>query len=84
MMRPLLVVVALLSCVWLPHGLAFGLAIVSASIEPLMPLAAGLLLDALGYTALSYGVPWWSLVGLAMSVGALFLRTRLSVPGYAL
>ncbi|MBI5405502.1 hypothetical protein HY972_00480 [Candidatus Kaiserbacteria bacterium] len=75
--RGALALSALLSAVFFPWPLTAILALASAPLEPLVPLAVGILLDALYFAPESGSIPVLALSGLAVSVAAFFVRSRL-------
>ncbi|MDE1919540.1 MAG: hypothetical protein KGH56_02450 [Patescibacteria group bacterium] len=76
MMRGLLTLLTLVSVVFFPWPLAALLAILSASLEPLVPLAAGLLADTLYYAPQAQAFPVFTLYGLLCTIIAFFVRSR--------
>jgi hypothetical protein len=60
-----------------PWPLTALLALAAASWEPLAPLAAGILLDALYWTPAAGAWPYATLAGLLATVAAYFVRGRL-------
>lgn len=67
----------LASVVFFPWPLSAALALLSASVEPLVPLAAGLFADVLYYTPQGYGLPLFTLFGALCTSAAFFVRSRM-------
>lgn len=77
MMRGLLTLSTFVSVVLFPWPLTVLLALASALLEPLVPLAAGLFADTLYYTPQTGILPLFTLYGAAFSAAAFFVRSRL-------
>lgn len=73
----ILTIATFISAVLFPWPLTALLAVVSSFFEPLVPLAVGLFADTL-YAAPSVGaLPIFTLYGLAVSIIAVFVRSRM-------
>ena len=72
-----LTVSTFVSVIFFPWPLSVLLALVVSFFEPLVPLAAGIFADTL-YYAPQAGIPVFTLYGLALSVIAGAVRSRLS------
>lgn len=68
----------MLSAMIFPWQLTALLALSVAVVEPLVPVAAGVLIDVLYYTS-GAGLPWASILGLLATIGAYVVRSRLYV-----
>ncbi len=77
MMRGVLTLATLVSVVLFPWPLTALLALAGASIEPLLPLSAGLLTDTLYYTPHTAALPLFTLYGAVITTLAFFVRSRL-------
>lgn len=78
MMRGTLTLLSLVSTVFFPWPLTALLALASSLLEPLVPLAAGLLADTLYYTPHAGALPLFTLYGALATAFAFFVRSRLS------
>lgn len=67
----------LASTIFFPWPLTALLAFVASFFEPLVPLAAGVFADTLYYSPAEGGFPIFSLYGLALTAGAVFVRSRM-------
>ncbi|MBU6388501.1 hypothetical protein KGQ72_01320 [Patescibacteria group bacterium] len=76
MMRGIFTFFTLASVIYFPWLLTALLALAVSSVEPLIPLAAGLFADTLYYTPQA-GVPLFTLFGAGFSALALLVRSRL-------
>lgn len=76
MTRGLLTFLTLVSVVFFPWPLTAVLAVAAASLEPLVPLAAGLLADTLYYAPQAQAFPLFTLFGLLVTLAAFFVRSR--------
>ena len=76
-MRGTLTVLTLLSVVLFPWPVVVLLALCSAPLLPLLPLAAGLFADVLYYVPAAHTLPLATLLGAAVSIGMYFVRNRL-------
>lgn len=76
MMRGALTFLTLASVALFPWPLAAILALFASSLEPLMPLAAGMFADALYYAPQAHATPLFTLVGAACTLAAFFVRSR--------
>lgn len=72
-----LTIAALASAFLFPWPFTALIALAAAFWEPLVPLAAGILLDALYWTPAVHAWPYGTLAGAIASLGAFFLRSRL-------
>ncbi len=77
MIRGALTLVALASVIFFPWPLTAVLMLVSSSLEPLVPLAAGIFADTLYYTPKAGVLPFFTLFGALTTVVALLVRSRL-------
>jgi hypothetical protein len=77
MIRPLLVVLTCISTVLFPWPLTALLALCASVVEPLIPLSAGLLTDAL-YLPQGVHLPVATLLGLLVTLLTYFVRSRLA------
>lgn len=77
MIRPIVSISALISLVLFPWFFTVVLTLGAAVVEPLVPLGIGLLADTLYYGPQSYPVPLYTILGVAVSGAAAFVRTRL-------
>lgn len=77
MIRGLVTIGTLSSVVFFPWQLSVALMTYAAVYEPLVPLAAGMLADALYYTSYSTATPFFSLYGAVATSIALFVHSRL-------
>ncbi len=73
----ILTVATFVSVVLFPWPLSVLLALVASLFEPLVPLAAGLFADALYYAPSAGRMPVFALYGLALTLAAVFVRSRL-------
>ena len=73
----ILTIATFVSTILFPWPLTALLAVIASFFEPLVPLAAGLFADTL-YFVPGTGWPVYTLWGLALTVVALFVRSRLS------
>lgn len=78
MKRILLALATFASVIFLPWPCTAVLAILSALYVPLLPLAAGLFGDVLYWTPSVSAFPLGTALGAALSVAALFVRSRLT------
>lgn len=76
MTRAIAVASALLAALWFPWPFAALLAFGGAFVEPLLPLATGLLIDTLYYLPHS-GLPSATLLGAGVTLAAFLVRSRL-------
>ena len=76
-MRGMLTLASLISVVLFPWPLSAALALSAATVEPLVPLAAGLLADTLYYAPSASALPFFTLAGGAATALAFFVRSRL-------
>lgn len=76
-MRALLTLCTFISVILLPWPLTTFLAVVSAFLEPFVPLAAGIFADTLYYTPQA-GIPLFTICGALLTISAFFVRSRLS------
>lgn len=67
-----------LSALWLPWPMTAVLAVAAALWLPLLPLATGILLDALYYAPGTAWFPYGTLLGLLVTVASYLVRTRLA------
>jgi len=77
MMRFLGTLLTFVSVIFFPWPLTACLALGFASIEPLVPLAAGIFVDTLYYSAYGGALPLFTLCGALATAGAFFVRSRL-------
>lgn len=77
MMRGLLTFACLMSVIFFPWPFAAFLALVASLSEPFVPLAAGLFADTLYYTPSASALPFFTLIGAAVSAVSIFVRSRL-------
>ncbi len=77
MMRGLLTVSTFIATLLFPWPLAALLALASASVESLVPLAAGIFIDVLYYAPHAARFPYFSLAGALVTALAFFVRSRL-------
>lgn len=77
MMRGILTVASFVSVLYFPWPMTVLLALVSATVEPLLPLVVGLFADTLYYVPSAHTVPLATLVGAVVTVIAFFVRSRL-------
>lgn len=66
----------LASVVFFPWPLTVVLALTTSSLEPFVPLAAGIFADALYYAPQAQTVPLFTLVGAVCTAVAFFVRSR--------
>ncbi|TSC69818.1 MAG: hypothetical protein G01um101449_510 [Parcubacteria group bacterium Gr01-1014_49] len=76
MMHAALPFLTLISVVFFPWPFTATLALLAASVEPLVPLAAGLFADTLYYVPQAHGLPLFTLLGALASLIAFFVRSR--------
>lgn len=76
MMRGLFTILTLVSVVFFPWPLTALLALGSASLEPLVPLAAGIFADTLYYAPQARALPFFTFIGLLCTLAAFFVRSR--------
>ncbi|OGG64666.1 hypothetical protein A3J11_02875 [Candidatus Kaiserbacteria bacterium RIFCSPLOWO2_02_FULL_55_12] len=77
MMRAALTLLPFVSAIFFPWPFTVLLALISVRWEPLVPLAVGLFADTLYYVPSAALVPVFTLSGAAVTVIALFVRSRL-------
>lgn len=77
MMRGVATFLALTSVVLFPWPLTVILAVVSAFVEPLLPLAVGIFVDTLYYTPQAHTLPIFTLSGALVTIVAFVVRSRL-------
>jgi len=77
MMRGMFTLATLASVIFFPWPFSAVLAFASASLEPLVPLAAGLLADTLYYTPYAGALPVFTFYGAVVSIVAVFVRSRM-------
>ena len=77
MMRRVLVLGAFLSALWFPWPLTVCVAIGVSLLEPLVPLAIGLLLDILYFVPPVSVFPHFTVWGAAVTMIAFFVHSRL-------
>ncbi len=77
MMRGILTVSSFISVVFFPWPLTAVLALVSASMEPLVPLAVGIFADTLYYTPQARALPLFTICGAIVTIIAFLVRSRL-------
>lgn len=70
-------ILTLLSAVFFPWPLTAFLALGVAPFEPLVPLAAGILVDTLYYSSSSGSLPLFTIYGALATALAFFVRSRL-------
>lgn len=75
-MRATLTIATLLSVIFFPWKFAAVLAISVSFMEPLVPLAAGILADVLYYTPQAHTVPLFTIYGAICTAIAFVLRNR--------
>jgi len=66
------------SVILFPWPMTTILALATAIFEPLVPLAAGLLVDTLYYSSYSGSVPFFTIGGALLTLAAFFVRSRLN------
>jgi len=76
MMRGLLVILSFVSTILFPWPLTVALALTTAYVAPLAPLAIGLFADTLYYVPPTPPLPLFTFCGLAVTVLAFFVRGR--------
>lgn len=76
MINGLITIVTFLSAIYFPWPFTALLALLGASVEPLLPLAAGLFADTLYYTP-ALGFPYFTCFGALVTLLAFFVRSRL-------
>ncbi len=76
MMRGALTFLTLASVALFPWPLTAALALTASSLEPLVPLAAGIFADALYYAPQAHAMPLFTLVGATCTAAAFFVRSR--------
>lgn len=74
-----LTVLVFASAIIFPWPLTAVLAVTAAFFEPLIPLAAGLFMDAVYYAPASGTLPLFALSGLVLTVAILLVQRRLRV-----
>lgn len=77
-MKNALTVATFLSVLIFPWPLTMSLVLLGALWIPLLPLAAGIMSDALTYAPSATIVPYGTLIGALLSAGSVAVRTRLS------
>lgn len=77
MMRGVLSFAILASVICFPWPLAALSALAFAIVEPLVPLATGVFADTLYYAPSAHSLPLFALGGAAVTLVALFVRSRL-------
>lgn len=78
MMRGALTVLTLISVCVFPWPLSVLLALLAAPLEPLVPLAAGILADTLYFAPQTASFPLFALLGAVATVATFFVRSRLN------
>lgn len=76
MIRGALAFLALASVAFFPWPLAATFALFAASLEPLLPLAAGIFADMLYFAPQAHALPFFTLAGVACTLAAFFVRSR--------
>ena len=76
MTRAAATIITLLSAIFLPWQITIACAIGAAFIEPLVPVAVGILLDLLYYLPQTGLLPRFSLVGVVVSLIASLVHSR--------
>lgn len=77
MMRGTLIVLTFISLVFFPWQLTAMLALLSSFFMPFMPLAVGMVADALYYAPQAHTLPFATIIGAAATGIAFFVRDRL-------
>ncbi len=77
MIRPVMTGLTLGSVMLFPWPAAAVLALMSAVVEPLVPLAAGILADALYYVPQAHSYPLFTLFGMLVTLISSVVRSRL-------
>jgi len=77
MIRVAAIVLSFLSAIFFPWHITVALALGLAYWEPLVPLAVGIFIDSLHYTPHAYAYPFFTVWGAVISIGILFVRSRL-------
>ena len=81
MIRPVLIIVALVSVVAFPWPLALAAAIAASIVSPLAPLAAGVLADTLSFAPHAAWAPLGTLTGAFIALASfgaqVFFKTRI-------
>ena len=78
MTRIILTVLTFVALLLFPWPFAALLVLVTASVVPLIPLAAGLFADTLYYAPHSGTIPYFALLGAAVTAVSYFVRSRLT------
>lgn len=78
MKNGILTIASFLSVILFPWPLTAFVAIAASFFEPLVPLAVGLFADTLYWAPDAGALPVYSFYGLAFSIVAIFVRSRLS------
>ncbi len=77
MIRATLVFLTLASAIFFPWPFTALLALGASFLEPLTPLAAGIFIDTLYYSASTGGFPYFALCGALATVIVFFVRNQL-------
>lgn len=78
MMRGILTLSTLASVILFPWPLSVLLALASAIVEPLVPLAVGIFADTLYYTPQARALPLFTICGAVVTIIAFLVRSQLS------
>ena len=73
----ILIALSFVSAVLFPWPVTGLLAVAASLFEPLIAFAAGIVMDALYYSAHAARLPWFTMAGALISVLAVFVRDRL-------
>jgi len=74
MIRILSIIFAALSLFWFPWPLTIALIILAAAYEPIAATGLGILADVLYFAHGSYAFPYMTLIGLIITIAAIFVR----------
>lgn len=77
MMRAALTLLTFVSVIVFPWPFTALLAVAASSLEPLLPLAAGIFTDTLYYSPQAAALPFFAIGGAIVTAAALLVRSRL-------
>lgn len=76
-MRPVLTFFAFVSAILFPWQITAIFVVALSFFVPLLPLAVGIFADTLYYTSRASVLPWFTLLGTALTIITIFVRSRL-------
>jgi hypothetical protein len=76
-MRGILIFLAFISAILFPWQITAVLVVASSFFIPLLPFAVGIFVDTLYYTPRVALIPWFTLLGVVVTLVAILVRSRL-------